>query len=118
MRQYGGPKRSHALQAVQNGLALGKDEVTVLYVSADDYRTAAHVIKVADVKPLVDEIIDRFEKQMASGKLPEFEPIEAWQSNPMYSSYPDFISLDPETAMEKLKQQYPNAYQKLTGETV
>lgn len=114
-REYTGPKRSHVLQAVQNGLALGKDQVTVLYVSADDYRTAAHVVSVSEVKDDVDAIIDRFNAQMASKRLPEFEAIEAWQTNPQYSNYPDWISLAPEQMMEKLEQQYPMAYEKLVG---
>ena len=112
---YGGPKRQHVYQAVQNGLALGKDQVTVLYVCADDYRTAAHVINVAEIKPEVDSIITRFNDQMKSGKLPAFEAIENWQNNPQYSNYPDFISLEPEQMMEKLEQQYPMAYEKLVG---
>jgi len=118
VREYAGPKRQHVLQAVQNGLALGKDQVTVLYVSADDYRTAAHVVSVADIKPDVDAIIDRFNAQMASKRLPEFEAIESWQNNPQYSNYPDWISLEPEQMMEKLRQQYPVSYKKLTGEDV
>jgi hypothetical protein len=115
-RQYTGPKRSHVLQAVQNGLALGKDQVTVLYVCADDYRTAAHIISVAEVKPEVDRVIDQFNAQLESKMLPRFEPLESWQTNPQYSNYPDWISLEPEQMMEKLKQQYPESYKRLVGE--
>lgn len=113
---YQGVKYANALQATQNGLARGDEFVTVLYVAADDYRTFAHVIRVSDVKPEVDRIIDQFENQMKSGVLPLWKEREAYQAKyPQYSMYPDWINIDVSTAMQKLEAQYPDAYRKLKG---
>ena len=50
--------------------------------------------------------------------LPKWTAREEWQEKyPQYSSYPDWMTLDPELAMEKLKRQYPDSYKKLTGIT-
>ena len=113
---YSGPKYGHVLQATLYGLALKSDHITVLYVAADDLRVLAHVIETSQMAGEVDRIIEQFNNQMASKVLPQWEAVEEWQSNPLYSDYPDWMSLDPDTAMQKLKQEYPVAYNKLTGE--
>ena len=113
-RAYTGVKLGNALQAAFGGLALKKDYVVLLYVAADDLRTFPHILKTADLKPEIDSIITKFNDQMSSGELPKWEPVEAWQENPKYSDYPDWMGLDPETAMEKLKTQFTDAFKKLT----
>lgn len=114
--EYSGPKLGHALQATLYGLATVSDYVTVLYVAADDLRTLAHVIETKTLAAEVDKIIDRFDEQMEKGILPKWKAVEDWQAKyPQYSDYPDYMSLDPETAMQKLKQEYPESYNKLTG---
>jgi hypothetical protein len=46
--------------------------------------------------------------------LPKWTAREDWQAKyPEYSSYPEWMTLDPEVAMEKLKRQYPNSYDRL-----
>lgn len=114
--QYGGVKRSHALQGALYALSEGKGEFTIIYVAADDLRTFPHVIQTAEMKPEVDKIINEVKHQLALGVLPKFEAKEDWQANAQYSGYPEWISLEPDDAMIKLKNQYPLCYQKLTGE--
>jgi len=115
-RVYNGAKYAHALQGALYALAEGKDEFTILYASADDLRTYPHVIKTADIQAEVDTIITEVENAIASKKLPKWVAREDWQAKfPEYSGYPEWISLEPELAMEKLKNQYPDSYRKLTG---
>lgn len=113
-KMYKGVKRSHALQAGLYALAEGKDEFTIIYASADDLRTIPHTIKVDEVKDEINNIIDEVNKTLEKGVLPPFVAKEGWQTDARYSSYPEWISLSPETAMIKLKNQYPDAYKKLT----
>lgn len=114
---YDGVKYAHALQGALYALAEGKDEFTIIYTSADDLRVLPHVIQTADMKAEVDKIIDEVDQALKSKKLPRWQAREAWQEKyHQYSSYPDWISLDPDLAMTKLKNQYPDAYKKLTGE--
>lgn len=113
---YDGVKYSHALQGGLYALAEGKDNFTIIYASADDLRTLPHTIKTADVKNEIDKIIDEVEQAIKSKKLPKWTAREEWQAKyPQYSSYPDWISLDPDLAMTKLQNQYPDAYKRLTG---
>lgn len=116
-RVYNGAKYAHALQGALYALADGKEEFTILYASADDLRTYPHTIQTKDMQPEVDKIITEVEEAIASKKLPKWEAREDWQAKyPEYSSYPEWISLEPELAMEKLKNQYPDSYRKLTGD--
>jgi len=114
---YDGVKYSHALQGGLYALALAKDEFTIIYASADDLRTLPHVIKTTDVKDEIEKIIKEVSDALKSKTLPKWEAREEWQAKyPQYSSYPDWMTLDPELALEKLKRQYPDAYKKLKGE--
>jgi len=114
---YGGVKYAHALQGGLYALAEGKDEFTIIYASADDLRTIPHTVKTEDVKDEIENIIDEVDKALKLKVLPKWIARESWQEKyPQYSSYPDWISLDPELAMTKLKNQYPDSYKKLTGE--
>lgn len=114
---YDGPKYAHVLQATLYGLALKTDYITVLYVAADDMRTLPHVIETKTMAGEVERIIDEFNAQLKLKTLPKWEAREDWQEKyPQYSDYPDWISLDPETAMQKLKQEYPEAYKNLKKE--
>lgn len=125
--QYTGPKFQHLLQGGLYALALGQGEFTIIYVSCDDLRTYPHIIQTADVKPRIDSIITEVTNQLKSGELPEFKPredfngeVQSWQFDTKYAAYPEWISLDPELAMQKLERQYPDSYRKLKsyGETL
>ena len=113
--QYQGPKYAHALQGAIYALSENQDEFTIIYVAADDLRTYPHVIKTEDVKPEVNRIITEVKNQLAMGALPKWEPREDWQAKyPEYSLYPDWMTLDPGSAMKKLQTWHPEAHKKLT----
>lgn len=115
---YSGAKYAHTLQGALYALAMGKDEFTILYASADDLRTFPHVIQTEDIKPEVDKIIGEVDRAIKSKQLPRWEAREEWQEKyPQYSSYPDWMSLSPDSAMLKLKNSYPDIYKRFTGES-
>jgi len=113
---YDGVKYAHALQGGLYALAEGKDKFTIVYATADDLRLLPHIIRTEEVQDQIDEIINEVHSALHRKTLPKWVAREPWQENPQYSSYPEWISIDTETAMIKLKNQYPNAYKKLTGE--
>lgn len=118
--QYGGVKWAHALQGALYALALNKDHFTIIYVAADDLRTYPHIIATEELKADVDQIITQVKHQLALGVLPEWQPREDWQAKPenlQYSNYPAWINMDVATMMTKLRNQYPDAYTKLTKGT-
>ena len=114
---YKGVKWGDALQAGLYALALKKPEFGVIYVSAEDYRTWPHVIELSEVEDDINSIISEVDAQLKSHKLPSFEAREDWHNLPKYaeewSRYPEWVHLDPDTAMKKLEQQFPEAYKKL-----
>ncbi|HMS92501.1 MAG TPA: hypothetical protein PKC05_03330 [Candidatus Saccharibacteria bacterium] len=111
---YGGVKYAHALQGALYALALKKPSFTVIYASADDLRTLPHTIETKEMQREVDKIISEVEQALLNHNLPKWKAREDWQEKyPQYSSYPDWISLDPELAMTKLKNSYPDSYKKL-----
>lgn len=114
VRKYQGPKWAHTLQGGLYALSEGKSEFTILYVSADDFRTYPHIVQTADIQPEIDRIITEVATQLKTGTLPAWTAREDWQDRYReYSSYPEWIELDPDTAMEKLQRQFPTAYEKL-----
>lgn len=113
---YGGVKYAHALQGALYALALKKPSFTVIYASADDLRTLPHVIETETMQKEVNDIIREVEQALKSHQLPTWQAREEWQVKyPQYSSYPDWMLLSPESAMEKLKNQHKDAYEKLTN---
>lgn len=114
---YTGPKPAHVLQAGLYAMALKKPQFTIIYVSADDLRVIPHTIQTDSIRSEVDKIIDEVEFAIKSKQLPKWVAREDWQEKyHQYSSYPEWITLDPDLAMTKLQNQYPDAYKKLTGD--
>lgn len=111
---YGGVKYAHALQGALYALALKKPSYTVIYASTDDLRTLPHTIETKELAREVDKIISEVEQALLNHNLPKWKAREEWQEKyPQYSSYPDWMTLDPELAMTKLKNSYPDSYKKL-----
>ena len=110
----------HVLQAVLYGLAMETQTVQVIYVAADDYRTLAFTVNVAEVRPQVDAIIDAFAAwQAAPDAVPVFECQERWLQNKRpktggelevspYSSYPEWALLSAEECAIKLAIERPD----------
>lgn len=116
IEKEGKPKIGHALQATFYALALNKPLSRILYTAADDLRTLTFEQPTDALKAVVDKIIDEVEEQILSGELPSFTTREDWQATGKYSNYPDWIVLEPEDAMKKLEQQFPDAFKRLKGE--
>ncbi len=114
-----GAKQNHKLQAGLYALGLGAEYYKVVYVCADDFRTQVFELPVSEVKGDIDRITTQVNKCLQRGLLPAYEPRESWQEldkgyADKYSDYPDWVSLPPKLAMEKLEKFYPDAYKKLT----
>ena len=85
-----GADRSHKLQAGLYALAQGTKYYGISYIATDDLRVQTYIYLTADIKPEIDQIIDRFEAQMKLQIIPKFVAIEKWQSNPEYQKYPQW----------------------------
>ena len=110
------PKPAHILQATLYALALNAPASRVLYTAADDLRTMGFELPTDAYKPQVDKVIDEVETQLRSGTLPEFKPRESWQEigkYDKYAQYPNFLVLTAEESMNKLKREFPTAWEKL-----
>ncbi len=108
-----GAKEGHKWQACLYALSEGSSTFTVLYAVADDYRITTHTYATKDYKLAVDSSINAVERTLASGVLPKWEARAKWQENPMYSKYPEWISLTDEGVMIKLEKEFPDQYEKL-----
>lgn len=97
--QKEGAKRSHKLQGELYAKALGFDKYGVALVASDDYRVLCYEFEVGTE---VDEVIERYERQIATGQVPVFEAEEGWQEMKKYSVYPDWIKLTQEEIDAKL----------------
>lgn len=106
------PDEQYSLQACQNALGVGANHFAVVLVASDDLRMTVFVQETAKFKPEVDKIIDRFQAQVASKKIPIFEARYGWQENELYSDYPDWQALNEVQIVEKMKAEYPKLYTK------
>lgn len=100
------PDRGHALQGALYALSEGSENFAVSYIASDDYRVLTFLLKTADWKPKVDFIIDRYQAQKATGKIPVFVPEEKWQASRDYNNFPDWSDLNEEQISEKIEQIY------------
>lgn len=101
------PDVAHALQAAFYALAIGSKQFAIDYVATDDYRVESFVLDVDKYADMVDMSVTKYNRAMEiynkTGYIPEFEPNEPWQANPMYNRYPDCIHISDEKKAEILK---------------
>lgn len=101
------PDMAHALQAAFYALAIGSKQFAIDYVATDDYRVESFVLDVEKYADMVDMSVTKYNKAMQvynnTGFIPEFEPNEPWQANPMYNRYPDCVHISDEKKAEILK---------------
>jgi len=100
-KQKEGASRSHKLQVELYAKALGFSKYGVAYVASDDYRVLCFEYDVSDE---VDKVIDRYEAQLKIGTVPVFKEEEKWQSMKDYCIYPEFLKLDEEGIVKRLKE--------------
>lgn len=102
-KQGQGPDVSHCYQATLYGLAKASKRFAISYINADDYRLRTYILEVEQYAEAVHKIIERYEKQLATGKVPVFVPEEKWQADKKYNRYPDWSDLNEEQLDEKLE---------------
>lgn len=110
--------RSHKLQACLYALALDKKYFAIDYIAADDYRVLTWIYPVEECAEEVEGIITKFDDCLLRGYLPKFEAMEKWQANEKYSDYPDWLGLDAYECETKLRDEFPEAYNKLKGSSI
>jgi hypothetical protein len=109
-------KWSHKLQAGMYAKALFAGHFVIHYVASDDYRIMSLLYKTDEISSDIDQIITEVEEQLVLGQVPIFTPREAWQggvTGKQYANYPAWMDLDHEQLQEKLKKEYPEAYERL-----
>lgn len=99
----GAPDRGHALQGALYALAKGSEWFAVTYVASDDYRVRTYLMPTMEWQPEVDKIIDDFNAQVLTGRVPVFVPKEAWQANKKYNNFPEWSELSEEEIEAKLQ---------------
>lgn len=102
--------RGHRLQGAMYALAKGTDYFCIDYVASDDFRILSLIHKTADSKAEVDKAIQDFYDATQNGRLPAFEPAEAWMGKPEWADYPEWVELSSEEALKRLQTQYPEQY--------
>jgi len=102
LTKAGKPDQGHLLQACLYALAKETDHFGIAYIASDDLRVSVSLHETKDYQPAIDGIIDRFNQQLATGRVPVFEPVEAWQANAQYCKYPDWVGLSAEEIEQKL----------------
>lgn len=98
--------RGHILQSTLYALSQASGHFAITYVASDDYRVNTFVYKTSDYATEVNRIIDAYDKQLATGRIPEFKAEEKWMTNPKYADYPEFIGLTEEECNKKFKEEY------------
>jgi CRISPR/Cas system-associated exonuclease Cas4 (RecB family) len=107
----------HQLQACFYALALKSSHYAIDYVSTDDYRVYSMVYEVNGVSDKVNGVIKRYEEALKSPAVPKFEEVYAWQKNPDYNNYPDWMGLSEKEMLDRIKNQYPDSYKLLMQRT-
>ena len=100
-KQREGSSRGHRLQGELYAKAKDFDTIGVCYVSADDYRVLTFEENVTNE---VDQVIDRYEKQLELKQVPVFQEEEVWQKDAKYSQYPEWTKLTREQIDAKLEE--------------
>jgi len=91
-----GADHGHILQACYYAMATNRKEFAIVYIASDDLRTKTYIYQTEEFRQTVDDIITRYDKQIESGIVPIFEPVEKWQESIKYNNYPDWLALTQE----------------------
>lgn len=99
-----GPKIGHKYQAGLYALGRAVKHYAISYVATDDYRVQTYVLDVEEVEKDINNIIDLYNSQKATGKVPVFVAKEKWQADPKYNNYPEWSNLDEAGCAKKLAE--------------
>jgi hypothetical protein len=109
------PYYHHCIQLAYYCIGEGVTRGFLHYFNADDYRLTSFAINPLDYKEEIDKEIDDIESVFLSQQLPSFEAFLPYHKAYRHSTYPEWNSLTPQQATDKLKREYPEAYKKLMG---
>lgn len=107
------PYYHHELQLAYYCLGDNVNMAFLHYFNADDYRLCTFSINPIDYKEEIDKEIDDIEASFLSKRLPPFEGFLDFHKLKKYWSYKDWNELTPDQMMDKLKSEYPEAYERL-----
>jgi len=102
-----GAQYSHKLQATLYGLAEGTDEYAIAYVDTDNLMTQVYVYPTSEYKDVIEAKLERLQGYVDRKEVPVFKAEEAWQSNPKYNSYSDWMELSADEIKIKLESYEP-----------
>lgn len=111
----GVPYYHHGIQLAYYCLGDEINSCFLHYFNADDYRLASFSINPLDYKEEIDKEIDDIEASFALKQLPPFEAFLPYHKIKAYWSYKEWNELSPRQMMDKLRAEFPNAYNKLTA---
>ena len=106
------PKEHHLIQVSSYSLSnWGKPvlKAYVHYINADDYRMISFLVDHMKYKPEIDREIDAVQYAFATKILPAYEPLYKWQAG-KYNSFADWEKLTEAEVLDKLRKEYPEAY--------
>ena len=101
-----GADHQHLLQATLYAMATKSEKFAIDYVSTDDYRIKTYIYDTKDYSDEVEKEIKEFYDCLKAKRIPTFEPKLAWQSKPDYNNYPDFMKLNEQEILNKIKSEY------------
>lgn len=114
------PKEHHCIQVASYGLSTFEKPVlqTMLhYINADDYRMVSFNIDREKYKPEIDREIDAVQFAFNTKVLPAYEPLFKWQAG-KYNSFSDWEKLSEAEVLLKLKEEYPEAYERFMNTSI
>lgn len=109
----GKPKNDHCIQATYYSLATNTNTAWIHYINAETFEIRSYRIEADQYKTEVDRRIDLIVESIASGKLPDYEPLEEWHESVKYSDYAMFFKKKGEEAESILKQYFESEYKLL-----
>ena len=113
--KQGEPDISYKLQAALYALGMGVDKYAIDIVAADDYRVTTWLYETKDIKELVDQRINEFQKAIADKVVPTFEAREKWQEKSEWNDYADWAGLTLAGIEDKLQREFKEQYKVLKG---
>ena len=113
------PYDHHQIQLAYYCLGGNVQQGFLHYFNADDYRMISFSINPLDYKEEIDKEIDDIQMAFESKVLPPFEALTDWHKIKNYQSYgAEWNTLNPDELLNKLRLEYPEAYQRFMTTTL
>lgn len=116
------PHSHYATQASSYALSdWGKPVINCIihYFNADDYRIVSFFVNFKEFKPVIDKNIDDIQNAFATKEFPVFEAKNDWEKIKKYLGWlEDWSDLNSKQIAEKVRVQYPDAYELFMKTTI